>query len=313
MQHFYELRDVNLDGAWLTIGAFDGVHLGHQKVISQLTAGAHAIGALAVVLTFHPHPSTVLQGPRESFYLTIPEEKAALLAKAGIDVVITHPFNEEVAGIKAKDFVNRIHEHLQIKQLWVGHDFALGHDREGDVSVLRKIGEELSFSVETIEAFQIDGEVVSSSRIRRLLEVGQVGLVAELLGRPFSIRGSVEYGEGRGRSIGIPTANLAIAKERVVPGAGVYACYVTVNGKEYQAVSNIGVRPTFETEPRPPRVETHILDFEGDIYGQELELTFLAHLRDEKKFPSVDSLVIQISTDITLAREILSRYAEGSS
>ena len=313
MQHFYELRDVKLDGAWLTIGSFDGVHLGHQKVISQLTAGAHAIGAPAVVLTFFPHPSTVLRGSRESFYLTTPEEKAALLAKAGIDVVITHPFNEEVAGIKAKDFVNRIHEHLSIKQLWVGHDFALGHEREGNVAVLRKFGEELGFSVQTIEAFQMEGEVVSSSRIRGLLKDGQIGPVAELLGRPYSLRGSVEYGEGRGRSIGIPTANLSIEKERAVPGAGVYACFVTVNGKQYQAVSNVGVRPTFETELAAPRVEAHILDFEDDIYGQEIELAFLAHLRDEKKFPSVDSLVIQINTDISLAREILSRDVEGSS
>lgn len=306
MQHFYGLQEVNVKDAWLTIGSFDGVHLGHQQIISKLTAGAHAEGASAVVLTFYPHPSVVLRGPRESFYLTTQEEKVAFLAEAGVDVAITHPFNDEVSVVPARDFVIQLHEHLKIRQLLVGHDFALGHDRQGDVPALRRFGEELGFSVQTLEAFHKDGDVVSSSRIRGLLEAGKVDQTASLLGRSYSLSGTVERGDGRGRHLGIPTANLAVSKELVVPSAGVYAGHVVVNGKKYMAVSNIGVRPTFEVEVLAPRVEAHILDFDSDIYGQEIKLIFLAHLRDEQPFPNADALVAQIKTDIIHTRQILS-------
>jgi riboflavin kinase/FMN adenylyltransferase len=307
MQHIYGLQDVHVQDAWLTIGSFDGVHLGHQQIINQITAGAHAMGAPAVVLTFHPHPSVVLRGPRESFYLTTKEDKATLLGDFGVDIVITHPFNEEVALINARDFVDQLHDHLNIHQLRVGHDFALGHNREGNVTVLKGFGDELGFSVKAIDAFRMDGEVVSSSRVRRLIEAGRVEQAAELLGRPYSLHGIVERGDGRGRSIGIPTANLAIPKEQAVPGAGVYAVQVILRGKTYQAVSNVGVRPTFETELVAPRVEAYILDFDEDIYGEEIELIFLAHLRDEQRFPNADALVAQIHADITHAREIFYR------
>jgi riboflavin kinase/FMN adenylyltransferase len=257
------------------------------------------------VLTFHPHPSVVLRGSRESFYLTAQEEKAALLGGYGVDVVITHPFNEQVASIKARIFVDQLHHHLNIHQLLVGHDFALGYHREGNVIALKEFGEELGFSVQAIDAFRIGGEVVSSSRIRRLLEVGRVDQAAELLGRSYSLRGFVERGDGRGRSIGIPTANLSIPKEQAVPGAGVYAVRAILGGKTYRAVSNVGVRPTFETGLVAPRVEAHLLNFDEDIYGEEIELIFLAHLRDEQRFPDADALVAQIHADINQAREIL--------
>jgi len=307
MQHFYELQGVKVQDAWLTIGSFDGVHRGHQQIIQRVTAGAHALGAPAVVLTFHPHPSVVLRGPRKSFYLTTQEEKAALLGDCGVDIVITHPFNEQVASIKARDFINLLHDHLNIHQLLVGHDFALGHNREGNVTALKDFGEELGFTVETIDAFLIGGEVVSSSRIRRSLEVGQVDQAAELLGRSYALRGIVEQGDGRGRSIGIPTANLSIPKEQAVPGAGVYAVWAVLGGKTYRAVSNVGVRPTFETGLVAPRVEAHILDFDEDIYGEEVELIFLAHLRGEQRFLDADALVAQINKDIIQAREIFAR------
>jgi riboflavin kinase/FMN adenylyltransferase len=304
MQQFYGLQDVSVQDAWLTIGSFDGVHLGHQQIVNQITAGAHAEGAPAVVLTFHPHPSVVLRGPRESFYLTTQENKAALLGELGVDILITHPFNQDVSSIPAQEFVNRLYHHLNIKQLWVGYDFALGHNREGTFPVLKGYGEALGFNVQAVDAFRIDGEIVSSSRIRRLLEAGEVNQAAGLLGRPFSLRGVVEKGDGRGRTIGIPTANLSISNEMAVPGAGVYAVRANMGGKTYQAVSNIGVRPTFETETVAPRVEAHLLDFDDDIYGLEIELFFLAHLRDEQRFPNADALVAQIHADIAHAKEI---------
>lgn len=305
MQHFYGLQDVNLENAWLTVGSYDGVHLGHQYLLERLTAGAREANAPAVVLTFYPHPSMVLRGARHSFYLTMPEEKAHLLGELGVDVVITHPFDLQVAAIEARDFVQRLHDRLGFKKFIVGHDFAFGHNRGGDVPALKKFGEAFGFEVVPLKPFMKDGEVVSSSRIRRLLDAGEIEAVAGLLGRPFFVRGRVTRGEGRGRRIGVPTANLDLPKERAVPKAGVYAGFVTYQGNSYPAVSNVGVRPTFETEPVAPRVETHILDVNLDLYDQELELSFLHRLRDEQRFEGVDALTAQIQRDIARARTLL--------
>jgi riboflavin kinase/FMN adenylyltransferase len=305
MQHIYGLQDAGVNGVWLTIGKFDGVHLGHQSIIQELTAGAHAAGVPAVVLTFDPLPSVVLRGRRDSFYLTMPEEKAVLLGELGIDLVVTHPFNHEVAQLSAEQFLRQLDAHLGLKQLWVGHDFTLGHNREGDVPRLRQIGEEIGFGVQEIAAVRQDGEIVSSSRIRSLLEAGSVEPAGKLLGRAFTVSGEVISGDGRGRKLGIPTANLDIPKERVVPGAGVYASWVYRKGNKYQAVTNVGVRPTFENEPVPPRVEPHIIDFDEDLYGEEITVSFEARLRGEQRFSSVEALVAQIKTDIEKARVVL--------
>ena len=307
MQHYYGLHDVALKNAWVTIGAFDGVHLGHRQIIDQITAEAHAVGAPAVVLTFYPHPSMVLRGPQESFYLTLPDEKAALLSRAGVDAVITYPFDLEVAAVSARDFIKGLKDHLGFKHLWIGHDFALGRGREGNANLLKEIGRDMDFDVRVIEAFQIEGETVSSSRIRKLLEAGQIEQANKLLGRPHYVIGEVVVGNRRGRTIGIPTANLKVDKIRAVPGAGVYACIAEFDGKQFQAVTNVGVRPTFETEPVAPRMEAHLLDFHGDIYGKNIELRFLARLRDEQRFDGVDALVTQIKADIVQARKIFAK------
>ncbi len=304
MQHFYGLQAVSLKNAWLTIGSFDGFHRGHQQIIKHLTAGAHANNAPAVVLTFYPHPAMVLRGPQESFYLSTPEEKAALLHAAGVDVVITHPFNHQVAQRRAAEFMQEIHDHLQLTQLLIGHDFALGRQREGDLPTLTRLGAEFGFDVEVITALEQTGEVISSSRIRRLLENGEIDQAAALLGHTYAVQGTVIVGDGRGRTIGIPTANLDVLKERVVPAAGVYACLAEIDGQIHQAVTNVGVRPTFETEPVAPRIEAHLLDFEGDLYQQQLKLTFLARLRNEQRFSGVDALVAQIHADIAQARQL---------
>ena len=248
-----------------------------------------------------------LRGPRESFYLTTPEERAALLADLGVDLVITHPFDIHVARLSAEEFLSELVANLHPQQLWIGYDFSLGRNREGSLPKLKQIGlkPEFNFSVHEVSALALNGEVVSSSRIRALLEAGEVEEAAQLLGRSYSIRGEVVTGDARGRKLGIPTANLKVFEERVVPGAGVYACLATSQGKTYQAVTNIGVRPTFEQGQVAPRVETHLLDFDGDIYGQGLDLIFTARLRGEMRFPGVEALVTQIKLDIEKAREVL--------
>jgi riboflavin kinase/FMN adenylyltransferase len=306
MQHFYGLQDVSYKDAWLTIGAFDGFHIGHQRIINKLTAGAHKKGVPAVVLTFYPHPSRVIYGPSDSFYLTMPERKASLLGMAGVDAVITYPFDATTALMSADDFVDKLCEHLNFTQLWIGYDFAFGHNREGDTQMLRDSESKYGYELNSIDAFKFSGEIVSSTRIRGLIKSGQVLEAAELLGRPHSVNGIVTRGDGRGKTIGVPTANLATHKSLIVPKEGVYACEVEIENQRYRAVTNVGRRPTFETEPVPSRVETFILDFDQDIYGTDIRVEFIKRLRDEQKFSGIDELIKQIGIDI----EITKRFFE---
>jgi len=305
MQHFWSLDDVQLEDAWLTIGSFDGVHLGHQKVVGELAAGAHEKGAPAVALTFYPHLATVLRGYDYPFYLTTPEERAALLGELGIDIVITHPFDATTARTSARDFMVALQTHLNIQHLQVGYDFALGRDRGGTVETLRELGKELGYTLNRTEPLTAGGDIVSSSRIRFLLGAGQVGEAAKLLGRNYVVAGNVEKGDGRGVSLGFPTANLATWSEQAIPAAGVYVCRAEARGRTWGAVTNIGVRPTFEFQPVPPRVETHLLDFEGAIYGESLRVAFLSRLRGERRFPNVEELTTQIRRDVQKARQLL--------
>jgi len=305
MQHFRSLENVQLEGVWLTIGSFDGVHRGHQEVVNKLTAEAHENSASAVVLTFYPHPAEILRGRDFPFYLTTPDEKADLLGKLGVDIVITHPFNREIAATPAREFMNSLLHHIKLRHLRVGYDFAFGRNREGDAAFLTKISKELDFTFEQISPFQMEDQIVSSSRIRFLLGAGLVEEASELLGRNFVVEGPVILGDQRGRTIGFPTANLDIWKMRAIPAAGVYVCRAEVNGITHNAVTNIGVRPTFEANPVPPRVETHLLDFQGDIYGASVKLEFISRLRGEQRFSSVDELISQIHQDVAAARQIL--------
>lgn len=231
MQHYWSLDDVHIHNAWLTIGSFDGVHRGHQEIVRKLTAGAHSVGAPAVVLTFHPHPAVVLGKRKDALYLTTPEQRAELLGELGVDLVIIQPFNQTVAGMRAAEFLTLVNEHLNIKDLWVGNDFALGKGREGNVDKLRQIGESFGYKLEVVPPFMLEGEVVSSSRIRNLLADGNVSKAANLLGRPYQLSGMVVTGDGRGRIIGVPTANLSIWPEQQLPKAGVYVCRAQVNGQ----------------------------------------------------------------------------------
>lgn len=305
MQHITSLGEANLSGpSVVTIGSFDGVHRGHQYLIRNLVDYAREQGQTPVVLTFFPHPRMVLGGFQPGFYLTLPEDKARLLGELGVEVVITHPFDDDVRHVRAAAFVEGLIENLNMAALWVGEDFALGYQREGNVDFLRKMGRARGFELSTVDLMDAGSERVSSSRIREALERGEVAEAARLLGRPHFVRGEIVEGAKRGRSIGIPTANLQVPLEMAVPKNGVYAGWMEVEGERHMAMVNIGLRPTFEVDV-PPTVEAHLLDFSGDIYGEEATLSFEAHLRDEQKFDGVDALVAQIHRDIERGRELL--------
>jgi len=299
------LNDALINSAWLTIGSFDGVHLGHQSLIRQLVNGAHTVGVPAVVLTFHPHPVVVLRGITGDIYLTLPEERVQLFADLGVDVVIVEPFTRELSLTSAREFVARIVSHLGLQHLLIGHDFALGHAREGNFGVLEKLGQELSFEVEQFDAIQIDGDVISSSGIRLMLDAGEVNRAARWLGRPYRVSGIVVPGDHRGSSIGFPTANLSVPAGKIKPAVGVYACQAWVNGRVWAAATNIGVRPTFDGQGTTIHVEAHLLDYSGDLYGQSISLDFYERLRGEQRFPNVQALIAQIGKDILRTRAII--------
>jgi riboflavin kinase/FMN adenylyltransferase len=308
MQHFWSLDEIFIKQSWLTIGSFDGVHVGHQRILRNLTNDAHQAGATAVVLTFYPHPAVVLGKRENAFYLTTPEEQAELLGELGADIVITHPFTKEVANTSAQDFIATLDAHLDINCLWIGYDFALGKDREGDAPTLRRLGERFGYRVKVVDPVHIEGEIVSSSRIRKALYAGEVEQAKRLLGRAYRIGGEVIHGDGRGRRIGIPTANMRVWEHRVLPKPGVYVCRAQVNQETWGAVTNVGFRPTFEGQPPSPQVEAHLLDFDRDLYGEQIHLDFLVRLRDEKRFPDAPTLVRQIHEDIRKGRKILSNF-----
>lgn len=305
MQHLSSLKDIALNNAWLAIGTFDGVHRGHQEIVKKLVEGAHRDRVPAIVLTFFPHPAVVLKKRSKSFYLTLPEERAEILGEYGVDKVVTYPFNYKTSQLSAKEFITNIKKNINFSTLVVGSDFALGKNREGDVSYLKTLGREYTFYVLSIPPYRLSNEIVSSSRIRSLILSGQVHLVEPLLGRYYSITGKVIAGDGRGKKINVPTANLNIWHELTLPATGVYTSRVYYQNHWRGAVTNIGVRPTFISEPGNRVVETHILDFEDGIYDQQLKVEFINRIRDEMRFASVDELVSQIQADIRITRDKL--------
>jgi len=304
-KHYRSLEDVSLQNSWLTIGVFDGVHRGHQEIIKNLTAGAHANDAPAVVLTFWPHPAVVLHKRENVRCLTTPDERATLMMNLGVDAVITHPFSTGLASLSALEFMRFVNRHLNLHSLWIGYDFALGHDREGDFAHLTEIGKELGYGTQAIDAVKNGGAIVSSSMLRRQIQNGEVTAAAESLGRNYALSGPVIHGDGRGRKINIPTANIDYSPDKIIPAFGVYATWAWVEGKRYRAATNIGVNPTFTPDKVTPNVEAHLLDFDRDLYGQEMTLEFVARLRNELKFQSVDALLEQIHADIDETRRVL--------
>lgn len=305
MQHYRSLNDVSLKNSWLTIGVFDGVHRGHQEILANLTAGAHENGALAVVLTFWPHPALVLGKRNDLKILSTTEERADLLGALGVDAVITQPFTPDFAKLSALDFMRLVSERLGLRSLWIGYDFALGHNREGNLERLTEIGSELGYGVQAVGPVVNGEDLLSSSLIRQRVRAGEVARAAENLGRFYALSGPVVHGDGRGRRINIPTANIDYPKDKVIPANGVYAAWAWAGGERYLAATNIGINPTFTPDKETPNLEAHLLDFNRDLYGQELKLEFVEHLRDELRFSSVEALLEQIYADIAQTREIL--------
>lgn len=287
----------------LAIGVFDGVHRGHQQLLAEVVAAARHTGGRSAVLTFHPHPKEVIRGVRGRMYLTTLEERVALLAGQGIDLIITQTFDEQVRQTTATAFVSELAHHLDMRQLWGGH-FSLGHNREGDATFLSALGREMGFTVHQLNhLISWDGAPVSSSRIRRSLAAGDIKDVNGGLGRRFCLGGRVLRADQRGRTIGFPTANLDIWEQQLLPGNGVYAAYSRLGNERFDAAVNIGVRPTVNGEHLS--VEAHLLNFDRDIYDEWLRLEFVDRIRDERKFPGLDALKAQIARDVETARRIL--------
>lgn len=297
--------ELQLKPVWLTIGVFDGMHRGHQALISAMVAAAHSSGGLAAALTFYPHPAVVLRQIPMPYYLMDPEEKMRQMQAGGIDVVINLPFSKTVIDMSAAEFMSSLQRRLRLHMLWVGERFALGKDRGGNVHQLREIGQRTGFVVHNMPNMAIDRQAVSSTLIRKALQAGAVDQAAAGLGRLYEMTGTVVHGDGRGRTLGFPTANLETWDEQMAPAQGVYACYVWISGQRWPAVTNIGIRPTVTREGSPATIETHVLGNPGDIYNQRVRLEFVWRLRAEKRFASLDELIHQINLDIQQAREVL--------
>ena len=304
MQHHCALEDITLEHSWLTIGVYDGVHRGHQEIIRRLIRGAHADGMPAVALTFDPHPAVVLSG-REIKLLTTPVERAEDFETLGLDELVTVAFTMELSRVSAFEFMSRLKSRLGLNQLLIGYDFALGKGREGNTARLTEIGRELDYQVQIIAAVSDESGVISSTEIRKLVSTGDVAEAARLLGHPYSLRGKVVHGDGRGHRINIPTANMDYPLSKVIPANGIYACWAYVGEEKFKALVNIGINPTFTPDKQTPNVEAHLLDFDRKIYDQVLKLEFVERLRDEKKFDSVEALIEQIHKDIERGRQIL--------
>ena len=305
MQHLRSLPQESLGNTWLTIGSFDGVHLGHQEIIRHLVMEAHGSGGTAVVLTFDPHPAVVLGVRQLPYYLSSVDERAELLGSLGVDLVITQQFDLTLANTSAREYMLSLHAGLGIEQLWVGSDFALGRNREGDVKFLQDFAAEMNFKLQVIDPIQIDGHIISSSQIRNLIQAGEIQQAARMLGRHYQVEGVVIPGDQRGRTIGIPTANLKIDPEKILPANGVYACQAFVRGQAWPAATNIGIRPTFDGQSLITHVEAHLIGFTGNLYGELIRLECIERLRGEQRFASIDALVAQIHQDLAQTMQIV--------
>jgi len=300
-------------GVAATIGFFDGVHRGHQRLIDTTAKVAGNLGARTAVVTFDRHPASVVRPESAPLLLTDVDQRLERLADAGVDVALVLPFDAERARESAEDFVTgTLLACLGVRAVVVGADFHFGHRRRGDVALLREMGEEHGFEVHGVSLTEAGAGApgpVSSTAIRARLAAGDVGAAADLLGRPHEVRGRVEHGDGRGASdLGYPTANLAVASEILLPAAGIYAgWYVRPDGGRHPAAIALGWHPTLAPTIVTPRLEAHLLDFDGDLYGEEARVRFVARVRDEVRFDSVEDLVDQIERDVAATRRLLGR------
>jgi riboflavin kinase/FMN adenylyltransferase len=287
----------------LTIGVFDGVHLGHKHLISELRNQAGRKNMLSGVVTFRQHPEDLFSPKSKLPFLTDMKARTRFLKYEGVDIVVPLSFNTELASLDAHQFVDLLQKHLRMRGMVIGPDFALGKGRGGDTKTLGIIGKEMNFSVTVVPPLVIDGEVVSSTAIRQAMAAGDMPKVRKLAGHYFSLHGKVVPGTGRGDGLGFPTANLNVNKGQALPPDGVYASWAHINGKAYESMTNVGLCPTFDSSERT--IETYIIDYSGDLYGNDLHVDLVGKLRDEKKFKSIDELKVQIAKDIKKGKVIL--------
>lgn len=287
----------------LTIGVFDGVHLGHRYLISQLTELAQKQGLLSGVVTFRQHPQEVLFPQTRLPFLTDLTQRTTLLKNEGVEAIIALSFTRELAQLSPRQFLGLLEKYLRMRGLVIGPDFALGQSRGGDTDTLRRLGQEMGFSVTVVPPITVDGEVVSSTAIRKALALGDMKRVQKLVGRPFSLHERVIPGAGRGIELGFPTANLDTNAKQALPAEGVYISQVHIDDQAYFSMTNIGQRPTFGENQRV--VEVYLLDYHGDLYGQELAIDIIERLRDEIKFDNPEELKKQIAEDVKQGRAIL--------
>jgi riboflavin kinase/FMN adenylyltransferase len=308
MQVFRTLEGIagKFEKVYLAIGVFDGIHLGHQRVIGQARDDACAEGGASVVLTFDPHPMQVLRPDKAPQLLTSTQHKLELLEKSRVDACWVVAFTKAFSLLPPEKFIETVAKMNRLQEICVGTRFRFGHDRAGDVRLLEAMAPQYGFAAKEIAPVNLESEMISSTAIRQHVLNGRLDRAAAMLGRPFSLLGTVEPGDHRGHEIGFPTANLNLHDE-VLPPDGVYAVRALVGPGTFGGVVNIGMRPTFKDRSARRILEVHLLEFDCEIYGRNVEVLFLQRLRDEKKFGSVDALKAQIAEDILVARKFLTR------
>jgi len=290
----------------LTLGVFDGLHLGHQLIMKTVVDRAQSVGAVPTVITFDPHPRSVLHPATSPPLLQTLDQKVEGFGVLGIEQTIVIRFTREFSLVRAEDFLKDVvQERLHAREVYLGKGFAFGHNREGTIELLRRISKERGFFADEVPEVRLRGRRVSSSRIRELLLSGKVNLARRMLGRPYGVEGRVIRGKQRGHLVGFPTANLH-PENRVIPARGVYVTGTLIDGQWRRSVTNIGVRPTFELETEPS-VETFVINWSGDLYGDVVRVRFLHRLRDERKFDSLDELKKQIGKDVEKAEQYFAR------
>lgn len=289
----------------LALGVFDGVHRGHQALIGRLREGARASGATAIAATFDPLPISVLAPGAPPSALSDPAERASLLGEAGADAVAILTFDAAFAAMRASAFVDRLAAAGEVRRIVVGRDFRFGHDREGDVALLSRLGADRGMSVDVAPPVEAGGGVISSTRVRNLLVAGDVRKAADLLGRSYSVSGPIVHGDRRGRALGYPTINVSTPPDRLLPRDGIYATWVTIEGTRRAAATSLGIRPTFGRGERV--LESYILDFTEDVYGQQARTTFVERIRDELRFDTAAELVARIAEDVQATRRALDK------
>jgi riboflavin kinase / FMN adenylyltransferase len=291
----------------LAIGVFDGVHAGHRYLLGKLQRQAAERDLLSGVVTFNPHPQSVLHVQNQLLWLGDVEDRVKALQALGIELVALLTFTPKLAQLGARDFMSLVKKHLRMRSIMVGPDFALGRSREGNIGLLRTLGREMNFDVEVIAPYTINGEVVSSTLIRQALAHGDMEKVRKLMGRYFDLKGRVITSDKRGRVLGFPTANLDVKPQQALPANGIYATFTHTDGKQFLSATNVGIRPTFGGGDT--RVETHLLNYEGDLHGKQIRIEFVQKLRDEQRFSSSEELKAQIAKDV---REVEAILAEDS-